>query len=267
MFIQIGHCTTLALTLITLGCADVDKPTTTEYPVPQYCDHSNFLPIWIIEDDPNLLAGERKDLDRDRGIKKMLVIPVYGNYLQEGKIDKVAIAHPFLCHPGEDIERRLGSFGQRDKVVRLVVWPRGYFPDSIGGNFIYIHAVNGKMMIIKELQRCVGSEEAKINAAMKELLQGDFVVGAGPKWPPIQNTREVITVDFHYDAAQVVRATGYAGRFFQYGIQQHYHLLWGYDAGTQIVNRLTAEEKKMVADFAAGDDSAKNAHESGDRRI
>ena len=35
--------------------------------------------------------------------------------------------------------------------MELIVWPRGYFPASIGGNFIYIHAVNGKMMIVKKL--------------------------------------------------------------------------------------------------------------------
>jgi len=147
--------------------------------------------------------------------------------------------------------------------VELIVWARGYFPDGIGGNFIYIRALNGKMVIVKELQRCVGSEEAKINAAMKELLQGDFVVGEDPKWPPIQKTNDVITVDFHYDAAQVVRSVGYAGRFFRYGIQQHYHLLWGYDVGTKIVNRFTAEEKKMVADFATGDNSGKKAKAEG----
>jgi hypothetical protein len=263
MFIQIGHCATLALTLIALGCNDADKPTTTQYPVPQYCDRSNFLPIWIIEDDPAANRDDRTDVDRDRGIEKMLVIPVYGNYLHEGEIDKAAIAHPFLCHPGDEIEKRLRSFGQRDKLVELIVWARGYFPDGIGGNFIYIRALNGKMVIVKELQRCVGSEEAKINAAMKELLQGDFVVGEDPKWPPIQKTNDVITVDFHYDAAQVVRSVGYAGRFFRYGIQQHYHLLWGYDVGTKIVNRFTAEEKKMVADFATGDNSGKKAKAEG----
>jgi len=105
MFIQIGHCATLALTLIALGCNDADKPTTTQYPVPQYCDRSNFLPIWIIEDDPAANRDDRTDVDRDRGIEKMLVIPVYGNYLQEGEIDKTAFASPLLSHPGDDIEK------------------------------------------------------------------------------------------------------------------------------------------------------------------
>ena len=205
----VGRCAGLLLTLFAAGCADVPESD------PRYTDLSHLLPIWIIEDDASALLDDRKDLDRDRGIEKMVVIPVYRNYRREGGTDAIAIAQPFLYHPGEEIEERLRSFGQREQLAELIVWARGYFPDGIGGNFIWSPMVNGKRMIVKELQRCVGSEEAKINAAMKELLQGDFVVGEHPKWPPIQNTNEVITVDFHYDAAQVVRSEGYAGRFFQ----------------------------------------------------
>ena len=40
---------------------------------------------------------------------------------------------------------------------------------------------------------------------MKELLQGDVVEGELPKCPPVQKTSEVITVDFHYDAAQIAQ--------------------------------------------------------------
>lgn len=143
--------------------------------------------------------------------------------------------------------------------MQLIVWPHGYFPDGIGGNFIYIRAVNGRKIIVKELQRCVGSEAAEIDAAMKELLQGDFVVGPSPQVPPMPRTGEVITVDMHYDAAQVVRSVGYCSRFFEYGLSLHSHLLWSYDTGTKIVNRFTAEEKKMVVEFAAGGGSANSA--------
>lgn len=192
MFPGIARCAGLLLTLCTLGCDDVPESG------PEECDMSRLPPVWIIEDDPNLVYLERKDLDRDRGIEKMLVIPVYRNYRREGGTDRIAIAHPFLYHPGEKIEERLGSFGQRDKLARLIVWARGYFPDGIGGNYIWSPVVNGRKMIVKQLQRCVGSEAAGINAAMKELLQrDDFVVGADPKWPPIPKTNEVITVDFH----------------------------------------------------------------------
>ena len=258
MFSEIGRCAGLLLTLCTLGCADVPESN------PEESDMSQLPPAWIIEDVPNVVYLARKDLDRDRGIEKMVVIPVYRNYRREGGTDRLAIAHPFLYRPGDEIEEKLKSFGQREQLVRLVVWARGYFPDGIAGNYMWSPLVNGKKMIVHQLQRCVGSEAAEINAAMKELLQrDDFVVGPHPKWPPIQKTDEVITVDFHYDAAQVVRSEGYAGRFFQHGMQVHYYLLWGYDAGTKIVNRFSAEDKKMVADFAAAGDSTKNAKSGG----
>ncbi len=258
MFQEIGRCAGLLLALCTLGCAEASERA------PEECDMSQLPPVWIIEDDPNVLYLERNDLDRDRGIERMLVIPVYHNYRHAGETDRIAIAHPFLYHPGEEIEERLRSFGQRDKLARLIVWARGYFPDGIGGNYIWSPLVRGKKMIVKQLQRCRGSEAAEINAAMKELLQrDDFVVGDSPKRPPIPKTEEVITVDFHYDADQVVRSVGYDSRFFWLGYTRHIYLLWGYDVGTKIVNRLTAEEKKTVADFAAGDDSAKNAKSGG----
>jgi hypothetical protein len=99
---------------------------------------------------------------------------------------------------------------------------------------------------------------------MKELLQAsEVVVGKSPPLPPRPNTEEVITADFHYDAAQVVRSVGYGSRFFRFGYTRHTHLLWGYDVGTRIVNRFSAEEKKMVANFATVGDSAKNAESRG----
>jgi len=258
MFLEIGRCAGLLLTLFAAGCADMPESDS------QHTDLSRLLPIWIIEDDPNVSRLGRKDLDRDRGIEKILVIPVYRNYRREGGTDRLAIAHPFLYHPGEKIEDRLHSLGQREGLARLIVWARGYFPDGIGGNFIWSPVVNGQRMIVKELQRCQGSEAAEINAAMRELLwESDFVVGASPKRPPIPNTEEAIRVDFHYDAAQVVRSVGYDSRFFRLGYTHATHLLWGYDTGTKIVNRFSAEEKKMAADFATGGDSAKNAKSGG----
>jgi len=254
----VGRCAGLLLTLLAAGCVDAPESD------PRYTDLSHLLPLWIIEDDASALLDDRKDLDRDRGIEKMLVIPVYRNYRHAAGADRIAIAHPFLYHPGDEVEERLRSFGQRENLAELIVWARGYFPDGVGGIDIWSPLVKGKKMIVKQLQRCQGSEAAEINAAMKELLQReDFVVGDSPKRPPIPKTNEVITVDFHYDAAQVGRSVGYDTRFFQYGLSRHTYLLWGYDAGTKIVNRFSAEEKKMVADFAAAGDSAKNAKSGG----
>ena len=257
MFTRNGPCEALFLACCALGCTEMPERD------PRYCDMSHLLPIWIVETDPEVVEYQRKDLDRDRGIEQMLVIPVYRNYRHARGTDRVAIAHPFLCRPGEEIEPRLRSFGQRERLARLIVWARGYFPGSIGGNFIWSPVVNGRRMIVKQLQRCVGSEDAEIRAAMKELLESDsFVVGRGPKSPPIPNTREVITVDFHYDAAVLVRAEGYFGRFYRDGIPEHTELLWAYDVGTKIVNRFTAEDKKMVAAFAAAEPEKKGKSEA-----
>ncbi|MCR4414925.1 MAG: hypothetical protein NUV77_21105 [Thermoguttaceae bacterium] len=231
MFSEIARCTALLFTLFCVGCTEMPESD------PRYCDRSRFLPVWVIEVDPSVSEEERKDLDRDRGIEKMLVIPVYRNYRHAAGIDRIAIAHPFLYRPGEEIERKLDSFGQRDKLARLVLWVRGYFPNGLGGNFMWSPVVKGRRMIVKELQQCMGSEDAEISAAMKELL------------------------DFKYNAAEVVRSVGYDSRFFQYGYSARAHLLWACDEGTRIVNRLSAEDKKMVAAFAAEEPAKKGKSE------
>lgn len=253
MFPQVVQCAALLLALFAAGCTEMPESD------PRYCDMSDLPPVWIIEDERGVLEEERKDLDRDRGIEKVLVIPVYRNYRHAGGIDRIAIAHAFLYRPGDEIEAKLRSFGQRDKLAKLVLWAHGYFPSSIGGNFIWSPVVKGRKMIVKQLQRCVGSEDADIRAAMKELLEGDsFVVGGGPERPRIPETREVITVEYKYNAAELVRSIGYDSRFSHRGYSQHTYALWACEVGTKIANRLSPEEKKMAADFAAEDAARKS---------
>jgi hypothetical protein len=226
------------------GCdGAAEQPTEYDFPT--------ALPIWIVEDDPKVTIYDRKDLERDRKVGKMLVIPLYRYYEHEGTNDFLAIAHPFVYQQGEDIEKQLASFGQRDKVRALTFWVPGYFPDSIGTTFPWVSIINGKRMVVVELQRCIGSEESQINAAMKTLLEGDFVVGnILPTPPPPPYTNEPKMTNVPYDASRVVRSE-YSGRFYHHQASCNVHVLWAFPPGTRIINRLSAEEKKTVAEFAA----------------
>ena len=46
----------------------------------------------------------------------MLVIPLYRYFQQDGTTEFLAIAHPFVYKQGEDIEKRLSSFEQRENL-------------------------------------------------------------------------------------------------------------------------------------------------------
>jgi hypothetical protein len=227
-------------------------------------------PLWIVEDDPNgsVMSPEevaafgpkwtakfdRHDLTRDRNVHPMLVIPLYKNYRHQGAADELAIAHPFLYRQGEEIEEKLTSLGQRENLRRLIVWVPGFFPGSIGRIFRGEHTINGKTMIVLELQPCLGSEAREINGAMKALLVGgDFVAGkesfCAP--PPPPHTDEIRATNQPYDASQLVRSMEYCGRFYQNGAAMVVHVLWGYEVKTKIANRLSPEDKNIVASFAA----------------
>ncbi len=159
------------LRLFCIGCGNTTKRSVAdEYP--------SVLPIWIVEDDPNNTIYARKDLERDREVGKMLVIPLYRYFQQDGTTEFLAIAHPFVYKQGEDIEKRLSSFEQRENLRRLIFWEPGFFPDGLGRTPSWTPIINGKRMIVKELQSCIGTEESEINLAMKNLLlNGDFTVG------------------------------------------------------------------------------------------
>jgi hypothetical protein len=219
---------------------------------PASYDYPTVPPIWIVEDDPNETIFDRKDLERDRKVGKMLVIPLYKDYQYKGKIDKLAIANPFVYQQGKNIEIKVSSFGQREHLRSLVFWVPGYFPDSIGRTFPWVPIIQGKRMIVLELQPCEGSDESKINIEMKKLLlNGDFVIEKMQRWkvyPPYSN--KATKVNELYDIAKLVRSEVYEGRYFNYGSAKPY-ALWAFNAGTRIVNRLSPEETKTVAAFAA----------------
>jgi hypothetical protein len=242
----------LSCVVLLLGaccCMECDiaarQPTDSEYPP--------VLPIWIVEDDPNTTIYARKNLEHDRQVGKMLVIPLYRFFQHDGAKEFLAIAHPFVYKQGEDIEKRLSSFEQRGNLRRLIFWVPGYFPDGLGRTPSWTPIINGKRMITKELQRCVGSEGGEINSAMKSLLlDGDFVVGGvvGLTPPPPPYTPAKISSD-SYDVLQLVRSVKYAGRFYNHQAAENVHVLWAFLPGTRIINRLSTEEKKIVAAFAA----------------
>jgi hypothetical protein len=239
-----GSCAMMFLGLCCGGCEDAP-------PQPGGYDYPAVLPIWIVEYDPNVTIFERKDLERDRKVGKMLVIPLYRDYRHEEIIDALAIAHPFVYRQGEDLEKKLSSFGQRENLRRLIIWVPGYFPYGLGRTFPWVPVISGKRMIVLELQPGLQLEEGQINAAMKTLLlDGGFVIEKKVAWktrPPYSNTST--QVDEPYDFTRLVRSEIFAGRFFKYGTTKDY-VLWAFDPGTKIINRLSAEEKKVVAEFA-----------------
>jgi hypothetical protein len=195
----------------------------------------------------------KSDLERDRKVGDMLVIPMYEYYRHEGKTDTAAIAHPFVYQQGTDIEKKLASFGQRDRLVRLIFWVPGYFPDGMGRMFSWVPKINDKRMVVKELLECIGKEEGEINSAMKDLLLGgDFTVGeaVGPEPPPPPYYDGKMSTD-PYNPDKLVRCSGYCGRYFDYQAVLHAHLLWGLNTGDKIANRLSEEDKKTVTAFAA----------------
>ena len=208
-------------------------------------------PLWIVEDDPNELIFDRKDLERDRKVGEMLVIPLYMNYQHQQGDDFLAIAHPFVYRQGEEIEPQLTAIGQRERLRRLILWVPGYFPDGLGRTFNWMPTINGKRLVVVELHRCLGQEEEEqLDAAMKTLLEGDIVVGKGiPSTPPSNSDKPQMT-RVPYNFSELVRSE-YSGRFYKWGAPIHNHALWAFPPGTRIVNRLSREEKATVIAFAA----------------
>jgi len=254
------------ITLLVFCCGTCDQPS--QQPIDY--QFPTAPPIWIVEVDPEISIFDRTDLDHHRGIDGIMVIPLYMDYRYEGETDNLAIAHPFVCEPGEEIEEHLASFGQREKLRSLIVWAPGYFPGAIGRTFPLVPVINGKRMILLDLQPCLGSEQSEIDAAMETLLQDDFVIA---KWivtecpPRVSHQRhERQITNTPYDAAQLVRSEGYDFRFFDGGSRRGMEALWGFNAGTRIVNRLSPEDKKMVAEFAEqAAEKAKKSEDVGDK--
>lgn len=241
-------CAVLFVGLCYVGCnSKANQPADYEYPTKD--------PICLIENDPNLTVYEWTAEGRKfqpLPVGKVLVIPLYRNYHFNGGVNSLAIAHPFLYTQCEDIEKKLAAFGQRDHLARLIIWAHGYFPTGMPHLASWSPTVNGQRVNILELQRCVHDEEPKLAAAMKILLlNGDFVIEKMLTWkvrPPYSN--EPTLVNEPYDFARLVRSELYAGRFFKYGTTNGY-VLWAFNPGTRIINRLSPEEKKTVAAFAA----------------
>jgi len=104
-----------------------------------------------------------------------------------------------------------------------------------------------------ELQCCIADEEPILAAAMKSLLlKDDFVIEKMVTWevrPPYSD--KAVRIDEPYDFSRLVRSEIYSGRFFCYGTTDDY-VLWAFNPGTKIINRLTPDEKKLVAEFADG---------------
>jgi hypothetical protein len=214
-------------------------------------DYPAVNPLWIVEHNPEQTIFDRKDLERDRKVGKILVIPLYRYYQHGGTTDFLAIAHPFVYEQGRGIERHLSSFEQRNRLSRLILWVPGYFPGGLGKIPPWEPDINGKTMIVMQLQRCLGTEEKDINAALKDLLlERDFVidglVSVAPPPPPF--TPGKMSND-SYDVQRLVRSVKFGGRYYDVQAVTKAYVLWAFDPGTRVVNRLTDDEKNTVHAF------------------
>jgi hypothetical protein len=251
MQINLMYCIALILGYFCLGCnGGANQPADYEYPKKD--------PICLIENDPNLTVFSwtaEGHKFQPLPVGKVLVIPLYQDYRFNGRRDGLAIAHPFLYSQCCDIEKQLAAFGQRENLARLIIWAHGYFPTGMPHLASLSPMVNEQRVDILELQRCIRGEGSKIAAEMKALLAKDFAIEPWVKWedhqlPPIHDSQKATMVNEPYDFAKLVRTKEYEGRFFRSGCARGY-VLWGFNEGTRVVNRLNDVEKKMIAEFAA----------------
>ena len=209
------------------------------------------LPLCLAEEDPNASIGARVGNLKPTPTRDVLVIPMYCDAHVADGVDRFAISHPFVYRQGDEIERRLESFGNRANLSELVLWVPGYFPNSVGRIFRLSASVDGKEMIALQLQRCVGSEEGEINAAMLNMLnEREFRIEAMEKYrtrPPYSKT--AMLHNEPYNIVRLVHCEGYESRFWQFGCPTTLYILWG-SGGRLVVNRMSADDQRIVADFA-----------------
>lgn len=252
----LGSSSMLCAILFCGGCSG-----SVNYPYPIFTE-----PICLVERDPNEMYFAKQNLQPFKA-DKILMIPLYRDYSNGDVTDAYAIAHPFLCQQCDDVEPRLASFGQREKLANIVFWVPGYFPGAMRGAFRYVLPVNGRKMTVFEAQPCIGSEESRLSAEMKALLNGGtFTIGPLLDWknrPPYNNKPTLVSEP--YDFARLVRCQGYQGRYFQYGTTLGFDL-WGFTPGSTVVNRFSPKEKKTVAEFAARAMEEAEQHVSSDEK-
>jgi hypothetical protein len=243
----LGVCAMMFLELLGAGCrSEAKSPADYHYPTKR--------PICLVEYDPNVTIferGEKGENFQPLPVGKILVMPLYRNYHSGGETDAMAVAHPFLYTQCEDIEKELTALGQRENLARLIVWAHGCFPTGMPHLASWSPTIKEQKVDLLEVQRCTDDEEQPLAAAMKALLlDGDFVVEKRLVWkvrPP--NSHEATRVNEPYDFTRLVRSEIFEGRFFKYGCANEY-VLWAFAPGTKIANRLSVEEKKIVAEFA-----------------
>ena len=122
----LASCPMLFLGLCCGGCNRAAQPQADS-------DYPSGPLIWIVEDDPKVTIYDRKDLEGDRRVGKMLVIPVYVNYQHDSATDNVAIAHPFVYQQGEDIEKQLARSHSGKTCKALSSGFPAISPTALGG--------------------------------------------------------------------------------------------------------------------------------------
>jgi hypothetical protein len=244
----IARMMTICLFMFLAGCngknCDTATVATSNYNYPL------LNPLCIVESDPKVhFLQHWKDL-KPTPLGKILIIPIYSHYRCGDTMDSVAIAHPFLYQQGEDIEKQLVNFGQRDKLLRLVAFIHGYFPIGIRGVFRNTFPVQGKVMDVFDIQPYVDNEEAaSVLATLNLLSQDQFVVGDEMLWKKTYPYSDSPTcVDERYDFNQLTKAIEYPSRYYQYGTNIGF-VFWGCDPGTRVINRLSTEDRAMVREY------------------
>jgi hypothetical protein len=181
--------------------------------------------------------------------KQILVIPVYKNYSQDGTL-YLSITHPFVYKQGDDIEKPLTAFGRREHLQKIVFWIPGYFPVSIPRSFRQSGDMDGKRVVVGQVQKCIGQEDGQLNSAMKALLEkASFPIQERAKYNyPAYSDKPILSKE-PYDFSRLVQSEEYHSRYFKYGNVFMHYGLWGAKTGMMITNQFSADEKNIVAAF------------------
>jgi len=259
----------LYATVIVMGCRPPSqKPMGWAYPKLLPISWGEYIPGPYDPNDPRRKVVCQPNSQYPTRYDYALVIPIYQNGRFEEVTNEFAIAHPFICQRGDNVEEQLARFGERDRVARLVFWVPGYFPASMPGVFRPKKTVSGKDFLVLELQKCVGSEEEELATAMKGLLERNSfdvtksVARKRPVWSKQADWKKerVELTEEPYDFQKLVSTEVYESRYFENRVPKRF-TLWAPPAGRRIMNQFMSSDRKMVGKFISDRGAEKGAAE------
>jgi hypothetical protein len=128
--------------------------------------------------------------------------------------------------------------------------------------------MDGKMVVVEEVQRCIGQDNGQLESAMRALLEKEsFVIQPAERHNRPPYSDEPTLSKEPYDFPRLVQSDEYRSRYFKYGTVLIYYGLWGAKAGMTITNQFSADEKKIVAAFFAETIERPEGHSSDNKGI